>query len=104
MRQSTVAKSKFLKCKEAFESKGLKVRLGKTKVMVSGGNTKDGLSMSKVDPCGVRSLRVMANSVLCVQCGKLIHGRCAGLKRLAAKVLGDFACRKCDGNTGEAME
>ena len=50
--------------------------------MFIGGNTKDGMSKSKVDPCGVCSLRVKANSVLCVQCGKLIHGRCAGVKRV----------------------
>ena len=31
---------------EAFESKGLKVILGKTKVMVSGGNTNIGMSKS----------------------------------------------------------
>ena len=41
--------NKFLKLKEAFESKGLKVNLWKTKVMVSGGITKDGISQSKVD-------------------------------------------------------
>ena len=45
--------------------------------MVSGGIAKDGMSKSKVDPFGVCSLRVMANSVLCVQCGEWIHGRCA---------------------------
>ena len=63
-------RNKFLKCKEAFESKGLKVNLLKTKVMVSGGNTKDGMSKSKVDLCGVCSLRVNANPVFCIQCGK----------------------------------
>ena len=54
-------RDKFLKWKEVFENKGLKVILGKTKVMVSGGITKDGMSKSKVDPCGVCSLRVKAN-------------------------------------------
>ena len=49
-------RDKYLKWKEAFESKCLKVNLGKTKVMVSGGITKDGMSKSKVDPCGVCSL------------------------------------------------
>ena len=39
---------KFLKCKEAFESKGLKVDLGKIKVMVGRGITQDGLPKSKV--------------------------------------------------------
>ena len=76
---------KFLKLKEALEGKGLKVNLGKSKVMVSSGNTKDGLYKSKVDPCGVSSLRAKVNSVLCAQCGKWIHGRCAGVKRVTPK-------------------
>ena len=64
---------KFFKWKEAFESKCLKVNLGKTKVMVSGGITQDGLSKSKVDPCGVCRLRAMAKSSLCVQCDRRFH-------------------------------
>ena len=60
----------------------MKVNLGKTKVMVCKGITKDGMSKSKVDPCGVYCLRVKANSVLLLQCGKWIHGRCAGVKRV----------------------
>ena len=76
---------KFLKWKEAFESNGLKVNLGKTKVMVISGITLDGLSKSKVDPCGFCSLRVKANAVLCVQCGKWNHGRCARMKRVTPK-------------------
>ena len=50
-------RNKLIKWKEAFESKGLEVNLGKTKVMVSGGISKDGMS-------------VKANSVWCVQCGR----------------------------------
>ena len=42
----------FLKLKEAFESKGLKVNLGKTKVMVSSSITQDGLSKINVDHTG----------------------------------------------------
>ena len=66
-------RNKFSKLKEAFESKGLKVNIGKTKMMISGGITKDGMSKSKVDPCMVCSLRAKANSVLCIQCGKWIY-------------------------------
>ena len=66
----------FLKLKEAFEGKGLEDNLGKTKVFVSSGVTQDGLPKSNVDPCDVCSLRVR---VMCVQCGKWIHGRCAGV-------------------------
>ena len=61
----------FLRWKEAFErSKGLKVNLGRNKVMVSSGITNDGLSKSEVDSSRFCSLRVNANSVLFVQCGK----------------------------------
>ena len=62
-------------------NKGLKVSLWKTKVIVCGGITEDGMSKSNADPCGVCSLRVKANSVLCLWCGKWIHGRCAGVRK-----------------------
>ena len=63
----------------------LKLTLGKTKVMVNGDITKDGMSKCKVDPCEVYSWRVKANSAMCIQCGKWIHGRCAGLKMVTPK-------------------
>jgi len=67
-------REKFWKWKEAFESKGLKVNLGKTKVVVSGAGGE--VTVSKVDPSGICGMQVMANSVLCVKCRKWIHGRC----------------------------
>ena len=63
----------FLRWKEVFESKGLTVSLEKTKVIVSIDITKVGMRRSKVVPCGVCSLRVKGNSVLCVLCGKWNH-------------------------------
>ena len=68
------------------------------------GITKDGLSKSKDDPCGVCILRVKANSVLRIQCGWWIHGRCAGVKRVTPKSSRNLPCRKCEGNIGEAVE
>ena len=59
-------RDKFLKWTAAFESKDLKDNHGKTKVVVSSSITQDGLCTSKVDPCGVCSLRVKAYSVLCL--------------------------------------
>ena len=53
--------------------------------MVSGHITKDGMSKSKVDPCGVCSLRVKSSLILCVQCDKWIHRRCARVKRVTSK-------------------
>ena len=54
--------NKFLRWKKAFESKGLKVSLGKHKVMVSGGIIKFGMSKGKVDSCWVCRLTAKANS------------------------------------------
>ena len=72
--------------------------------MVSYGITQVGLSKLKVDPCIVCSLRVEAISVLCVQCGKWICGRCAGVKRVTPMLSRNFTCRICEGNIGEAVE
>ena len=50
------------KLRRLLRARVRKLTLGKTKVMVSGGFTKDGMSKSKVDPCGVCGLRAKANS------------------------------------------
>ena len=57
----------FKERKKAFESKGFKVNLGKTKVMVSVGITVDGMHRCRIDPCEVCSLILKANSVFFVQ-------------------------------------
>ena len=54
-------RNKLVKWKEALQRKDLKVNLGITKMKVSGGITNDGLSKSKVDPCGVSNRRAKAN-------------------------------------------
>ena len=64
----------------------------------------DGLCKSNANLCGICSLRLKANSVLCVQCGKWIHGRSARVKSLIPKFYGNFTCRKCEGNIGETVE
>ena len=70
----------------------MKGNLGKIKVMVSGRIAKGDLFGSKIDPCGVFSLRVKANSVLCVHCGKWIHGGCAKFKKVTPEFSRRFAC------------
>ena len=37
----------------------------------------------------------MENSVLCVKCGKWIHGRCAKVKRVTLRLGKDFVCERC---------
>ena len=53
--------------------------------MVSGGITEVNLSKSKIDLCGVCSLRLKANLVLCVQCGMCMHDGCVGVKMVTSK-------------------
>ena len=82
----------------------MRVSLGKTKVVICDGITKDGMSKSKIDPCGACSLRVKASSVLCLQCDKWIYSRCARVKMVIQKFSRKLTCRKCGGNIGEAEE
>ena len=53
------------------------------------------MTVSKVDPCSICGKRVMANSVLCVKCRKLIHGRCVKVKRVTLRLGRDFVCGRC---------
>ena len=86
-------KKKFLKWKEAFECKGLKVNLKKTKVMVS--SSKHEVLQSKVDSCAKCGKRVMANSVMCTKGGKWVHGRCAKMKMVTSTMAKGFVCKLC---------
>ena len=67
---------KFLKWKKVFKSKGLKVNLGETAVMVNG--LKGETLKTKIDPCAKSGRMVIA--VLCAKCSKLVRGRCAKIK------------------------
>ena len=86
-------KEKFWNWKKTLESKGLKINIRKTKMMVCGSEGE--LFKSKIDPCGVCGKRVMANSVLCTKCRNWIHGRCAKIKRVTTKLAMRFVCSKC---------
>ena len=86
-------KEKFLKWKEAFESKGLKVNLKKTKVMVSGSKGEALKSTTDLDAkCGKR---VMASSAMCTKCRKRVHGRCAKKRRMTSTLAKGFVCKLC---------
>ena len=62
------------------------------------------MSKSEVDPCRYCSLRVKVNSVLCLQCNKWIHDKCARLKSVTPMLSWNFACTNYEGNIGEAVE
>ena len=61
-----------------MEKKGLRVNMGKTKVLVSGHNLNV-LKKSGKYPCGVCLTSVGTNSIYCRGCFHWVHKRCSGL-------------------------
>ena len=92
--------AQFIRWKAAFEGKGLKVNLGKTKVMESSGGGGV-VVLAKIDPCGVCGKRAKVNCVRCMTCKKWIHARCARVKRVSRKMNGNFECRVCMNGSNE---
>ena len=93
----TVEEQKNYTWKSALESKGLKVSLVKTKVMVSVIGQISINPSSKKDPCGICGRKTMLNAVLWKSCGNWIQGICAKIKRLTNTFAIDLKCRKCKG-------
>ena len=78
-----------------FELKGLRVNMGKTKVMISGPNL-DLLKDTGRHPCGVCRKCAGANSILCSACSHWVHHGCSDVKgRLVEDP--NFKCRRCLG-------
>src|SRR5437867_534292 len=82
-----------------LKEKGLRVNIGKTKVM----NCKVGVGQvenSGKYPCGVCREGVGDNAIRCTSYKKWIHKRCSRVVGRLAKVakVGDFKCRNCSGD------
>ena len=90
-----VLEAQFIRWKAAFERKGLKVNLGKTKIMDSGGGTGVAV-LAKIDPCGVCGKRAKVNCVRCKTCKKWVHAWCARVKKVSCEINGNFECRVCN--------
>ena len=92
---------KMVRWKDCMERKGLKVNIGKTKVMRSG---KGGGEREKVGkwPCSVCKKGVGENSIQCTSCNCWVHKRCSGVtgSLTAARDRG-FVCKICDGTGAE---
>ena len=84
----------FNRWKSAMESKGLKVNLGKTKILVTGKECESVITSGE-HPCGVCGRGVGVNSVLCTECGKWVHGRCSGLPSVTRARDYDYVCPRC---------
>ena len=77
-----------------MESKGLKVNLETTKVMVCGSEGK--VIQSRIDPCGICGKSATINSALRTKCNQWIHERCSKLKKVTQSVARFFVCYKCN--------
>jgi len=80
--------------KENVESKGVRVNMNKTKVMISGERQKV-IQKAVRWPCGVCSKGVGSNSIQCSSCQKWVHQKCSGIKGSMSKVAKSFICRGC---------
>ena len=87
--------SKLANWKKHLEAKGLRVNMGKTKIMISGKNLHS-LRDSGKHPCGVCCKGVGSNSILCCGCQLWIHKKCSGIK---GKFTADpsYKCKRCMG-------
>ena len=81
--------------KGKLEAKGLRVNMGKTKIMLSG-NDLNSLVDSGKCPCSVCRKGVGCNSILCEGCGLWVHKKCSGVR---GKIRSDpdFRCKRCLG-------
>ena len=88
--------------KTEMEKKGLRVNMGKTKVMESGINL-DVLKKSGKYPCGVCLTGVgSTNGIICDGCECWVHKKCSGIKgRLPPDSV--FRCARCLG-TARAID
>ena len=78
-----------------MENKGLRVNVGKTKVMICGKGL-DTIKPSGKYPCGICRKGVGRNSIFCTSCDAWVHKKCSGIKgRLVDKP--DFKCHRCLG-------
>ena len=78
---------RFLTWKEAMEEKGLRVKAGKTDIMICG-TWFDLVHSSGEFPCAVCRTGVGSNSIFCKGCKHWDHKKCSGLKRLITGVHG----------------
>ena len=86
-------RERFQRWGRALEGQGLKVNVGKTKMMVSG--TEGEITSSKIDVCGVCGKMVGSSAACCTQCMKWMHGRRTKMKKVTCSSARYFVCRRC---------
>ena len=85
---------KFNRRKDGVQSKGMKVNMNKTKVMISGESHK-GVDNTGRWPCGVCIEFLPAPLPQCTKCPKWAHRKCSRIKGSMIKLSKSFVCRDC---------
>ncbi|MBJ5468736.1 hypothetical protein JGG40_23790 [Salmonella enterica subsp. enterica serovar Derby] len=93
-------KVRVQKWKASLETKGLRVNVGKTKIMVGGEGPRRVEEMGKWR-CGVCRKGVGRNSLQCTNCLKWVHKRCSQMKGKLATASLTFICAKCTGQVAD---
>ena len=88
--------------KQGIESKGLRVNIKKTKVMISD-READPITKSGKYPCGVCKKGVGSNSIFCPSCKCWVHHRCSKVAGKLA-VVANFTCPSCVRQTQPAAQ
>ena len=84
----TNLRARFQRWRSALEGKGLKVNIGKTKMMVSG--TENAIALSKIKPCGICGKRVVSYAACYTLSNKRMHGGCTKLKKVTCSLARHF--------------
>ena len=74
-------KMKLNKWKTEMDAKGLRVNMGKTKIMVSGVHIQTLKDSAGKYPCSVCRKGVGSNSIYCARCSHWVHKKCSGVIR-----------------------
>ena len=88
-------KERLDRWKSSMEEKGLRVNMGKTKVMIAGPNLNL-LRKTGKHPCSVCLSGTGSNSILYTHCLGWVHKKCSGLKG-PLKANPHFKCLRCAG-------
>ena len=84
---------KIKKWKVGMEEKGLRVNVGKTKVMRCQEDAGQAVKTGRY-PCGVCGRGVGSNSIKCTSCDAWVHKRCSGITGKLMHVDG-YRCKRC---------
>ena len=94
-------KNRLAAWKTSLESHGLRVNVGKTKILISSTEHTKISARNPKYPCGVCTFGVGVNSIFCNSCDLWVHNKCSGITDHLTDNR-SFVCRKCSGEIASA--